>query len=119
MLMNDFYTLDEVIADEKSLTGRISFNASHEIFKGHFPGQPVVPGVCTMQIITEILEQYLNRKLLLTEAQQVKFLQLITPDIQPNIQLQWYTDAGDIIAQAILKTDKDVFKLNGKFTGKE
>jgi len=116
MLMNDFYTISDVNLEARSLTGKISFNASHDIFKGHFPGQPVVPGVCMIQMIKEVLEQQLEKKTDLKNAPQVKFLQLITPDIQPIIHLQWNEDTEVISVNASFKTDRDLFKMNGNFS---
>ena len=58
----------------------IKFNRSHEIFNGHFPGLPVVPGVCMMAIVKEFLEASLQKKLTLRSASQMKFLSLINPE---------------------------------------
>jgi 3-hydroxymyristoyl/3-hydroxydecanoyl-(acyl carrier protein) dehydratase len=56
MLLNSFYTLEA--APETTPTrvqATIRLNPDHAIFAGHFPGQPVVPGVCMLQIIKELL----------------------------------------------------------------
>lgn len=115
MLMNDFYSLREIQSTESDFTALISFNADHAIFKGHFPQQPIVPGVCMMQIVKEVLEQETGKKLILNNAPQVKFLQLITPEITPSIHLKWVLEEGFWNVQASLKTEKDLFKMNGRF----
>ena len=51
MLMNDFYTISDLQTEEFSISCKATFNKDHDIFNGHFPGQPVVPGVCMMQMI--------------------------------------------------------------------
>jgi 3-hydroxyacyl-[acyl-carrier-protein] dehydratase len=57
----------------------VEINKAHAIFEGHFPSLPVVPGVVMMQMVKEVLEDVLNRKLQLTSAGNLKFLSLINP----------------------------------------
>lgn len=116
MLMNDFYTIHEAQKTENSYSATIQFNASHNIFKGHFPGQPVVPGVCMMEIVKEILEQEIGKLLLLKKAANVKFLQLITPDIYPVINLKWEETENDYNISASFNKEASVlFKLSGSY----
>lgn len=52
MLLKDFY---KIISLENTVDSKykavISINEQHDVFKGHFPGNPIMPGVCMMQII--------------------------------------------------------------------
>jgi 3-hydroxyacyl-[acyl-carrier-protein] dehydratase len=56
ILLNDFYTLTEKIEVPGVVKAKIAINKRHRIFDGHFPGLPVVPGVCMLQIVREIME---------------------------------------------------------------
>ena len=51
MLKNDFFTFTALQLEGDMVTTNIELNAAHSIFKGHFPGQPIVPGVCMMQMV--------------------------------------------------------------------
>lgn len=117
--MNDFYTLSDIVAGENKWEGKIAFNAAHAIFKGHFPGQPVVPGVCMMQIVKEVLEFAMNKKIQIQQAGQVKFLQLITPDITPVIHLEWTAAEDALSVNVTFKAERDLFKMNAKMTAPE
>ena len=119
MLMNDFYTISDAATEANKWVGRIAFNPDHDIFKGHFPGQPVVPGVCMMQIVKEILETVLGRKMQIQQAAQVKFLQLISPDIFPSVQVDWTNTEGGVAVNAVFKTEKDLFKMNARLANRE
>jgi len=97
----------------------ISIDPGHDIFNGHFPGQPVVPGVCMIQIVKELLEAQWGRSLLLQDAGQVKFLQLLQPikDELLEVHIGWKEPVNDTIAvtASFKKAAAAVFKLTGTF----
>lgn len=80
-LQNDMFRIVEMLpsAAGSTLGIRISFNAEHEIFKAHFPGNPIMPGVCIVKILTELLEGHLSRDLFLDEINNLKFVSTISP----------------------------------------
>lgn len=89
MLLKDFYrvnTLEKI--SEQSFSVRLSLNKEHEVFKGHFPNNPVTPGVGMMQIIKELTEQITEKKLFLANASNVKFMALINPELNPDLKLE-------------------------------
>ena len=115
-MLNDFYTIDGLRQTEQTVECTVRFQPDHAIFGGHFPGQPVVPGVCTMAIIKALLEQALGRSLQLAEAGAVKFLQLLLPQHRPQAQLSWREAAEGISATALLVLDgRPVFKMNARY----
>ncbi|AZA52420.1 3-hydroxyacyl-ACP dehydratase [Chryseobacterium sp. G0201] len=88
-ILTDFYTLQ---SSEKGENGRfianISLNKDHDIFNGHFPGNPVTPGVCMMQIVKELTEEFTGAQLFLKSASNVKFMAIINPFETPDLTLQ-------------------------------
>ena len=115
MLMNDFYSISDLVAGENNVTCTANFNPEHQIFNGHFPGQPVVPGVCMMQMVKELLQQQLGKELLLRSTGQVKFLQLITPEVAPQIAITWSAQNEGYQVTALFKGERDLFKLTGAY----
>lgn len=89
MLLHDFYKIQslEKIDGQKHLAV-ILINEKHDVFKGHFPGNPIMPGVCMMQIIKELTEQITSRKLMMQTLTNVKFMALINPDVTPELRLE-------------------------------
>lgn len=89
MLLKDFYSIQKL---EKTEEGKydvsIFLNRDHDIFKGHFPGNPTTPGVCMMQIIKELSQEILKSSLIMTSSSNVKFMALINPEINPDLQLE-------------------------------
>ncbi len=90
MVLDNFYEVksQEASEDNSSFNFQIEINSSHPIFKGHFPDNPVMPGVCMLQIIKEITEQIVDSKLFMQKCSNVKFMALINPEINAVLQLQ-------------------------------
>ena len=73
-LLNDFYTIASATkTDVNVLQFTIELNENHDIFKGHFEQMPVVPGVCQTQLIKELLQQTLDKPLVLAKGSNIKF----------------------------------------------
>ena len=78
LLKNSLYHI--LSHNESSYT--IRFNSKHPIFAGHFPGHPIVPGACLVQIAQELLSEQLGQPVHFTAIRNLKFRQPITPDIE-------------------------------------
>lgn len=98
------------------ISGTIIFNASHPIFSGHFPSVPVVPGVCMIQLVKELLEQGTGTPTRISKAAQIKFLTVINPCQTPEVQLdlQYLQTANRYEVQATLQNPGvNYFKFKG------
>jgi 3-hydroxyacyl-[acyl-carrier-protein] dehydratase len=72
---------------EGSVKTILDINKSSEIFKGHFPDRPIVPGACMLQIVKEVVEITLGSTLMLKKANHLKFISMIEPATTDFIQL--------------------------------
>ena len=104
ILLNDFYTITNRDASDNTVRAKIFINRNHKIFEGHFPGLPIVPGVCMMQIIREIMEVTTERSLMIAGADNMKFLSVINPDQNPevDVSITCSEDSGTFIVNASL-----------------
>ena len=50
------------------------------IYKGHFPGKPITPGVCMIGAVVELLSQATGKTLQLAKANNIKYLSMMSPD---------------------------------------
>ncbi len=89
MLQGDFFTISSIQKENDSVKALLELNASHPIFLGHFPGQPVVPGACLLQMVKEIMQSVLDNKLQLIKAHQLKFLSPIDPGKNKDLQAEF------------------------------
>ena len=81
MLIPYFYNVKEFNFTDNKLKSIIELNPEHDVFKGHFPNNPVTPGVCMLQILKELTEQATNTNLFIKECSNVKFMALINPEV--------------------------------------
>ncbi|SRR5690625_855643 len=88
MLKNNLYQLKSIKKSQEDVFDvQISLDKNHAIFKGHFPGNPVLPGVCMVQIMKEISAEITDKELQLKTSKSIKFLELINPNKNPNLRL--------------------------------
>jgi 3-hydroxyacyl-[acyl-carrier-protein] dehydratase len=106
MLLNDFYSLVSLDYSALAVDARISLHKEHAIFKGHFPGNPVVPGVCLMTIVKEVLSIAMEKELVLSEAKSVKFLGVINPNDQHTLSVHC----------EITEEDTEIVRMRGTIT---
>lgn len=88
MLLGDFYQLVNSTTQENGYRAQVKLNAAHPIFEGHFPGNPVVPGVCQLQMVEEVLSHLTGKKLRLKTTGYVKFLHTINPDTSATVDME-------------------------------
>lgn len=118
-----FQSVENKIIDQTdcdlALEQRVRFNEKSTIFGGHFPGNPVVPGVCQVQMVREMMEEALQKKLLLTEADTIKFTNLINPIEYPEItiSLKSKIQSEELYqVSAVFQNRETIFtKFRGKF----
>lgn len=73
--MQDLFTsIDNYLAQEGHYAFRVRLDASHPVYRGHFPGHPVLPGVCTLQIVRECLNRGTGRRFRYAAIRECKFL---------------------------------------------
>lgn len=123
MILEDFYTvINTKTSGENSFEVIVQLNKDHEIYIGHFPGNPITPGVGMLQIIKNILEMHFQTKLFLSSATNVKFLKAIDPQIDSRLVFSFsYTIEKEYIMvknHTSLSDGTPVLKCNAKFVKK-
>lgn len=85
-LLNSLYTVvsDALEAGRHDFTIRL--NPEHFIYKAHFPGEPITPGVCIMQITQELLELSVGQPVAIQCVKNIKFLKVISPDTTTSLR---------------------------------
>lgn len=88
MLIKNLYTVTHFKPKDFKVNALVSINKDNPIFAGHFPKNPVMPGVCMIQIIKELTEKVTHKKLFLQKANNIKFMAIINPEKNPDLRLE-------------------------------
>ncbi len=124
MLLKDFYTIKEIDpSDKENIKAIVELNKGHEIYKGHFPGNPVVPGVCLTQLIKELMENIEAKELIMVYADNIKFIAVVNPEInnilQIDLKIKHDEEQNIIKVNSVTHYNDTVFyKFKGNFKAK-
>ena len=80
----------------------IRFEATHRALPGHFPGQPLVPGVLLLEQVALALRAW--RGLRLARVLDAKFMTPLLPDQSAQLQLT-DTDGADSRIRFVIRRD--------------
>lgn len=118
MLYKSFFSVEEESVQElSSFNVKVAIDKNHPVFAGHFPEQPVVPGVFALQMIKECLEQVLSQKLRYAIIGNCKFSNVMVPgeDKRFHIEGSYERQNKSILLKATVKTE-DVTCISLKAT---
>lgn len=87
MLIEGLYSILSFEEEGQQVVATVKLNKDHEVFEGHFPGNPVMPGVCMIQMIKELTEKASGKELFLSVASNIKFMAIINPEKNDTIRL--------------------------------
>jgi 3-hydroxyacyl-[acyl-carrier-protein] dehydratase len=114
MVLDSIFMVDNFVSEGNEVKASLRVNDAHHIFKGHFPGQPVVPGVCMMQSVKELVQRAVGKKLMIVEADNMKFLSVIDPrqnkDIEAAVNYSM-KDATCVVNASLFAGNITFFKL--------
>lgn len=81
IFLDNLYTI--VSTPEESTEAvrfQIRLNPDSVIFKAHFPGEPIMPGACIVQMVQELFSVWTKREVEIAKIVNLKFLSVIKPD---------------------------------------
>ena len=108
--------LDRVIAqNDHSLLGTANVTMSEHFFQGHFPGNPIMPGVLIIETMEQACELLLKHPYRLRKIKRARFKEMVRPGDQLKIKVERQTDeALSFKAEAYLE-DKVACSAELKF----
>lgn len=113
LLKDNLYHILKSEKGEESSTYVLRVSETLPLFKGHFPGSPVLPGVCILQIFKELAETDLadGCSLRYHEIKQCKFLQPIamTKPVDLTVSLSLKQGGAFWSLSASLKDEATLF----------
>lgn len=110
-MWENFYKITDKRQIEGGFEVNIRFNPEHLIYKAHFPGNPITPGVCILQICQELMMAHYRKPLRMVLAKNVKFLNVLRPSEHPEVgcRIECSERENDIAASIVLADRDTVF----------
>ena len=112
ILRNNIYTVIGNSHTEEGFDYIIGLNADSIIYKAHFPGQPITPGVCIIQMAQELYELETAHTLIISKIKNVKFLSIMIPGGENSFVYKFrkITEEGELVKfQVSVYSEETVF----------
>ena len=88
-------------ADASSATGEACWPVHLPVFAGHFPGQPLVPGVHLLAVLALLVRRTLGRDdLVLVGMVRSKWLAPVRPGDVLALAARWQEQPGEVLVEA-------------------
>ena len=97
----------------------IILNPDHLIYKAHFPGQPVTPGVCILQMLQELLSIEIGKQLFIKSIKNAKFISMMSPVTDSRVSVLFTlveAQEGGVKAQGVVSRRDNLSDLFLKFS---
>ena len=97
----------------------IILNPDHLIYKAHFPGQPVTPGVCILQMLQELLSHQEDKQLFIKNIKNAKFISVMSPVTDSRVSVVFTAvtaEEGGVKAQGVVSRRDNPSDLFLKFS---
>lgn len=110
-LLNKLYTITISEIENGNHKYYIRLNKNHSIYSCHFPGNPITPGVCILQILSELFEDAIGERVEIKSYVNVKYLNVISPIENPDIKAEFSVTktSGNMKVKALFYNDKTSF----------
>jgi 3-hydroxyacyl-[acyl-carrier-protein] dehydratase len=94
-LLNDYFRIDSQTTAGDETIFRVTLLPDYCAYAGHFPGNPVSPGVCNIQMIKECAVQLAGQPLFLGYIAQCRLSAIVTPQATPHLQIHMQLSGTD------------------------
>ena len=71
---------------QHTFVSKKTFSHDSPWFSGHFPNNPILPGIAQLSVVLDTIQQATTKKLQLKAFKRVKFKQLINPNDKLEIK---------------------------------
>lgn len=108
---DDFYRITQIIEGEDGFKSTVELMEKHPIYEGHFPFEPIVPGVCTLAIIRSCLSVYSDKNVSFCKIKECKFISVIKPRAGLSLSIDITFLKDSTISAIVYNNDNTVLKL--------
>ena len=121
-LSGDFFTIEGRLpaSDGMAYGFDVRLNPEHFIYKAHFPGHPITPGVCLMQMVAELAQEAEGCSLYVRSVRNAKYTCVVVPGDNARLRFLFTsrteTEDGGLKIQALVTAPDSPEMLFTKFS---
>ncbi len=118
-LENNYYKLISMHNDGLSGVFHIALCPDCDVYRGHFPGNPVSPGVCNIQTVKECAEKLTGKRLHINSIRRCRLTAVATPTVCPELEIKinlMPTETGYVITSTVSDNTRTYMELKGEMT---
>ena len=119
VIINEYFKIDSRTTDGDETLFNITLLPEYCAYEGHFPGNPVSPGVCNIQMIKECAEKLAGRRFFLGYISRCKLSAVVTPQTTPQLCIRMTlseTDGLFDIKAVVSDADTTYIEFKGELT---
>lgn len=111
LLENKYFKIEHTQAGDGQAQVHVRLLADCDVYRGHFPGNPVSPGVCNMEMVRECFATVIGTEPRIQTIDRCRLTAIASPAICPelDVSLAWTHDDGAWHLTASLSDDKQQY----------
>ena len=74
-----FYNIESFEAADGRFSARISLVKDNPIYRAHFPGHPITPGACQLEIVRAVASRAVGSPAAITSVKNLKYVEVVDP----------------------------------------
>lgn len=112
MLLKDkYFKIEDNQQGDNNAHFLVTLLADCDVYRGHFPGNPVSPGVCNIEMIRECFDMLVEDEPRIKSIDRCRLTAVASPKESPklNIDMSWTKDDEGWHLAATLKDDRQQY----------
>lgn len=93
---------------DQQITAQFCFSGDLDLFTGHFPGNPILPGIAQIEMVKYAVELAHDTLFGIRSIKKTKFARLIHPDIPIHLSIRLAPSDNMLSVTATLKTEGQI-----------
>ncbi len=116
-LENRFYRIISNTREEGRTIYKVALLPDCDVYKGHFPGDPVCPGVCNIQTIKELVAKETGHEMTIRAIKRCRLTAIATPVKCDELDITIAITSNDNDSYAVQADIKDAHETYMVFMG--
>ena len=121
LLEEKYFKLVRMYEEGENIIFQVELLPDCQVYQGHFPGNPICPGVCNIEMLRECVGIYLQNKVYISSIKQCRLTAIATPSICPELDIEVHleeTETGYTVSGKIQDKNTIYLEYKGNMTKK-